>query len=307
MKLGIIGLGRMGTGIAERLLEGGHEVVAWNRHADKVQPLVDKGATRAETIADFKNLPAPRVVWAMVPAGEATEEVIFGENGLASTLEPGDIIIDGGNSHYTDSVAHSKRLLADHNIHLIDIGTSGGLSGRENGYCLMVGGDTGSYEHIKPALESIDQSGGLGHFGPAGAGHYVKMVHNAIEYGMMQSMAEGFDLLMHCEYADLDLHQVADVWQHGSIVESFLIGLCRNVFATNPHLDGIEGYVAENGEARWTVEAAKAHHVTLPSVELALKVRADSQTGTVTDTTRILAALRQEFGGHSIEKPTVTE
>jgi 6-phosphogluconate dehydrogenase len=239
----------------------------------------------------------------MVPAGEATEDMIFGNEGLVNVLEPGDIIIDGGNSHYPDTVRRSKALLADHNIHLIDIGTSGGLSGRENGYCLMVGGDTESYQHIKPALETIAQPDGLELFGPSGAGHYVKMVHNGIEYGMMQAIAEGFDLLLHCEYADLDLAKAVDVWQHGSIVQSFLVGLAKNVFVETPHLEGIEGYVAENGEGRWTLESAKKHGVEMPALQTSLDVRAASRDGKVSDTTRMLAALRLQFGGHSIEKP----
>ncbi len=302
MKIGIIGLGKMGAGIAERLQKAGHDVMAYNRSAEKVEPIVAAGGTRATTYNDFVALPTPRVVWLMVPAGEVVDEVLFADGGLASVLEAGDIIIDGGNSHYTDTVARGQKL-AKQNLHLVDVGTSGGLGGRVNGYCLMVGGDPNALKTAKPIFEAIAQPGGYGHFGGSGAGHYVKMVHNAIEYGMMQSIAEGFALLKGCEYADLDLEKTADVWQHGSIVQSYLVGLAKNIFAQNPTLAGIDGYVAENGEARWTVEAAKKNNIDIPSVELALKVRADSATGKVSDTTRILAALRQQFGGHSIERP----
>ncbi len=301
MKIGIIGLGRMGSGLAQRLLEGGHEVMAYNRHADKVAPIVAAGGIQATAYADFKNLPTPRVVWVMVPAGEAVDEVVFGPSGLTSVLEPGDIIVDGGNSHYTDTVKRSQKL-ADHKIILVDIGTSGGLGGRKNGYCLMVGGTKEAFDHIEPALKTIAQKDGYGFFGDSGAGHYTKMVHNAIEYGMMQSIAEGCALLMEGEFRDVSLAKAADVWQHGSIIQSYLVGLIENIFTDNPTLDGIPGIVNENGEARWTVEAAKRLGVELPSIELSLHVRADSQAGKVTNTTKILAALRNQFGGHSFEK-----
>lgn len=304
MKIGIVGLGRMGAGIAERLLKNDHEVMAFNRHADKVAPIVALGGEHAASYRDFAALPKPRMVWTMVPAGEATDEVIFGPEGLSSVLEAGDIIIDGGNSHYTDTVKRSQQLLDKHGIRLLDAGTSGGLVGREQGYAVMVGGDKEAYEHVEPALKVIAQPGGLGHFGPSGAGHYVKMVHNGIEYGMMQSIAEGFDLLKNGQYKDdLDLSKLAELWQHGSIIESFLVGLAKNIFTENPKLENIEGYVAENGEGRWTVDAGKEIGIELPSIQLSLDVRAASREGKVNDTTRILAALRNEFGGHSIEKP----
>ncbi len=303
MKIGIVGLGRMGAGIAERLLKNGHEVMAFNRHPDKVAPIVALGGEHAKKYADFAKLPSPRVVWIMVPAGQATEEVIFGPEGVASVLEAGDIIIDGGNSHYTDTIERGQRLISNHNIHLLDCGTSGGLSGRNNGYCIMVGGDAASYIHVEPILAVIAQPGGIGHFGPGGAGHYVKMVHNGIEYGMMQSIAEGLDLLKNGQYKGVDLAKLVNVWQHGSIIQSYLVGLTEEIFAKNPTLNGIEGYVAENGEGRWTVEAGKAANIPLPSIELSLKVRADSRAGQISDTTRFLAAMRQLFGGHSIDKP----
>lgn len=303
MKIGIVGLGRMGAGIAERLLKNDHQVLAYNRHADKVAPIVALGGEHAATLADFAKLPTPRVVWVMVPAGDATEAVIFGADGLTSILEPGDIIIDGGNSHYTDTMERGQRLLKNYQIQLIDCGTSGGLGGRLNGYCIMAGGDNASYAHVQPILSIIAQPGGLGHFGPTGAGHYVKMVHNGIEYGMMQSIAEGLDLLKNGQFKGLDMAKLIDVWQHGSIVESYLVGLTHALFTQNPQLTGIEGFVAENGEGRWTVEAGQAAGIPLPSIALSLQVRADSRAGKVTDTTRFLAAMRQLFGGHSIEKP----
>ncbi len=304
MKIGIVGLGRMGAGIAERLLKNDHEVMAYNRHADKVAPIVALGGEHAATYADFAKLPKPRVVWIMVPAGEATEEVIFGNQGVLSVLEPGDIIIDGGNSHYTDTVERGRRLLENHQIQLVDCGTSGGLGGRTNGYCIMVGGQPDSYKHVEPILAVIAQPGGLGHFGPTGAGHYVKMVHNGIEYGMMQSIAEGLDLLKNGQFKGLNMTNLIDVWQHGSIVESYLVGLTKAIFEQNPQLAGIEGYVAENGEGRWTVDAGQEAGIPLPSIALSLQVRADSRAGKVTDTTRFLAAMRQLFGGHSIDKPS---
>ncbi len=302
MKIGIVGLGRMGAGITERLLAHKHQVMAYNRHADKVAPFVVLGGEHAANYADFAKLPQPRVVWVMVPAGEATEEVIFGSGGLTSVLQKGDIIIDGGNSHYTDTIERSQRL-KNLGINLLDCGTSGGLGGRDNGYCIMVGGDQPSYEHVEPILSVIAQPGGLGFFGPNGAGHYVKMVHNGIEYGMMQSIAEGLDLLKNGQFKGIDLAKLVDVWQHGSIIQSYLVGLTKAIFEQNPKLEGIEGYVAENGEGRWTVEAGKEAGIPLPSIELSLQVRADSRSGKVSDTTRFLAAMRQLFGGHSIDKP----
>ncbi|MFI5240556.1 MAG: phosphogluconate dehydrogenase (NAD(+)-dependent, decarboxylating) [Candidatus Saccharimonadia bacterium] len=303
MKIGLVGLGRMGTGISERLLKNGHEVVVFNRHAEKAAPLVALGAEHALRYSDFANLPKPRIVWVMVPAGEATEEVIFGPEGLVHTLEAGDIIIDGGNSHYTDTVAHSKKLTEEFGIHLLDCGTSGGLVGRERGYCVMVGGDEEAYKIFRPALDVIAQPGGYGYFGKSGAGHYVKMVHNGIEYGMMQSIAEGLALIKNGQYMGVELPKLIEVWQHGSIIESFLVGLGKTIFEANPNLDGISGYIAENGEGRWTVDAAKEVNLEMPSIQLALDIRASSRDGKVSDTTRIVAALRQQFGGHSIEKP----
>ena len=303
MKIGLVGLGRMGSGISERLLKNGHEVVVFNRHAEKAAPLVALGAEHAVSYSDFTNLPKPRIVWVMVPAGEATEEVIFGPEGLVHTLESGDIIIDGGNSHYTDTIAHSKRLAEEFGIRLLDCGTSGGLVGREKGYCVMVGGDEEAYKTFRPALEVIAQPGGFGHFGKSGAGHYVKMVHNGIEYGMMQSIAEGLALIKNGQYMGVELPKLIEVWQHGSIIESFLVGLGKIIFEANPNLDGISGYIAENGEGRWTVDAAKEVNMEMPSIQLSLDIRAASREGKVSDTTRIVAALRQQFGGHSIEKP----
>lgn len=303
MKIGIVGLGRMGGGIAERLLAHKHQVMAYNRHADKIAPFVALGGEPASSLADFINLPVPRVVWVMVPAGEATEEVIFGSGGLSEVLQRGDIIIDGGNSRYTDTIDRSNRL-ANLGIKLIDCGTSGGLGGRANGYCIMVGGDETAFHHVKPILTIIAQPGGLGYFGPSGAGHYVKMVHNGIEYGMMQSIAEGLDLLKNGQFkGQLDLAKLANVWQHGSIIQSYLVGLAQTIFTANPSLEGIEGYVSENGEGRWTVESGKEASIPLPSIELSLQVRAESRAGKVSDTTRILTAMRQLFGGHSIKKP----
>jgi 6-phosphogluconate dehydrogenase len=302
MKIGIVGLGRMGAGIAERLLAHHHEVMAFNRHSDKLEPILALGGERASTYSDFAHLPQPRIVWVMVPAGDATEEVIFGNGGLADTLQSGDIIIDGGNSKYTDTMERGHRLKAQ-GIELVDCGTSGGLGGRTNGYCIMVGGSKESYLHVVSILKVIAQPGGLGHFGPTGAGHYVKMVHNGIEYGMMQSIAEGLNLLKNGQFKGLDLEKLIDVWQHGSIVQSYLVGLTQDIFAANPELEGIEGYVAENGEGRWTVEAAEAAGIPVPSIKLSLDVRSDSRAGKVSDTTRFLAAMRQLFGGHSIDKP----
>jgi 6-phosphogluconate dehydrogenase len=301
MNIGIIGLGRMGSGLAHRLLEGGHEVLAYNRSQDKVTPIVEAGGKQVKTLEDFKQLPTPRVVWVMLPAGEVTEEIIFGDGGLTSILEKGDILIDGGNSHYTDTITRALRL-RKHGIEMLDIGTSGGLGGRENGYCLMIGGPKEAYDHITPVLGTIAQPEGYGYFGTSGAGHYTKMVHNAIEYGMMQSIAEGCALLMEGEFRDVSLAKAANVWQHGSIVQSYLVGLIEQIFTENPTLKGVPGVVNENGEARWTVEAAKRLGVELPSIELSLQVRRESQEGKVTNTTKILASLRNKFGGHSFEK-----
>lgn len=297
MQIAIVGLGKMGGNMVKRLLGGGHQVVAWDRDPAVVEKLAKEGATGATSLADMvSKLAAPRAIWVMVPAGAPTESTI---EELSKLLSANDIVIDGGNSNFKDSVRHAAEL-DQKKIRFLDAGTSGGVWGLENGYCLMVGGDKSAYEHILPALTTLAPKDGLGYFGGPGAGHYVKMVHNGIEYAMMQAYAEGFELLKECEYK-FDLRQVTKVWNHGSVVRSWLCELAERAFNKDPELSELKAFVNDSGEGRWTVDECVRLAVSAPTIALSLFARFASRKDNGFGL-RVLAALRNEFGGHAVKK-----
>jgi 6-phosphogluconate dehydrogenase len=300
MHIGIIGLGKMGGKIALRLLKYGHEVVVYNRHQDKVDVVVKEGGIGFSNMDKFiekMNGYETPTVWVMVPSGEVTNNILLD---LSQKLKEGSIIIDGGNSNYKDTVKTGE-ILTKNNKKFLDIGTSGGLWGYENGYCLMAGGDKNSYDHIEPILKDLATENGYQHMGKSGSGHYVKMVHNGIEYGMMQAYAEGFEILKAKKEFDLDLDKVTNVWRHGSIIESFLLDLTEDMFKEDPELSKVRGWVEDSGEGRWTVLEAIENNVTAPVITLALMQRFRSRKEE-TFTDKVLASLRNEFGGHSIKE-----
>ena len=288
MKLGIVGLGRMGDGMRERLRRAGHEVVGYDLNPDV------SDAASLEELVDA--LPAPRVVWLMVPAGDPTEQMV---ERVGALLAEGDVVVDGGNSLYKDSIRRDK-LLAERGVRFVDAGTSGGIWGLRGGFCLMVGGDPDAVAVIEPALAALAPEDGYAHVGPSGAGHYTKMVHNGIEYGMMQAYAEGFDLLKAYD-AELDLHQIADLWQHGSVVRSWLLELAERALADDPGLDRLQPYVEDSGEGRWTAIEAVDRGVPASVITDALYARFASRDER-SFALRMLAALRNEFGGHAVRE-----
>jgi 6-phosphogluconate dehydrogenase len=297
MKLAIIGLGRMGANMARRLLRDGHEVVVHNRSREPIDELAAEGAIPAydhdELVA---KLEAPRVVWLMVPAGDPVDQQIAE---VAPRLERGDIIVDGGNSRFLDTLARGEKLEAQ-GIRYVDAGTSGGIWGLELGFNLMVGGPDDAIAVIEPALKSLAPEDGYLHVGPTGAGHYVKMVHNGIEYGIMQAYAEGFEIL-HKSRFDLDLRAIAHLWNQGSVIRSWLLELAEAAFAEDPHLDQLKGWVNDSGEGRWTVEESIALDVPAPTIYMALASRFYSRDDNAFSH-RVLAALRNQFGGHAVVK-----
>ncbi len=297
MQIAIIGLGKMGGNMVKRLLGGGHSVVAYDRDSAAIERAVKDGAKGATSLADLvKKLDAPRAVWVMVPSGAPTEATI---DELGQLLLPEDILIDGGNTNFHDDVRRAAKL-ATKKIRFLDAGTSGGIWGLEVGYCLMVGGDRSAYEAVLPALTTLAPKGGLGYFGAAGAGHFSKMVHNGIEYALMQSYAEGFELLAASEYG-YDLHALAKVWNNGSVIRSWLLELAENAFAKDPKLAGLKAYVDDTGEGRWTVNEAIARAVPVPTIAASLFARFGSRQEN-SFAMRVLAALRSEFGGHAVKK-----
>jgi len=297
MEIGIVGLGKMGGNMAERLIQRGHRVVGSDLNADARKRLSDLGGVDVGSVTELigKLEQSPKVLWSMVAAGKVTDMVI-GE--AADHLQPGDIIIDGGNSKYTESVRRYNEL-KPRGIHFLDAGTSGGIWGLQEGYCLMVGGDKEAFAAVEPLLLALAPEGGLLHAGPAGAGHYVKMVHNGIEYAMMQSYAEGFEILKASPYPDLDLHAICELWRHGSVVRSWLLDLAADAFAKDPNLDRLKGYVDDSGEGRWTVMESIEHAVPAPVIALSLYLRFRSRQED-SFSMKVLAALRNEFGGHAV-------
>jgi 6-phosphogluconate dehydrogenase len=295
MDVGMIGLGKMGGNMATRLVRGGHRVVGADPGAEARQALATNGGEAADDVpALVAKLKSPRAIWLMVPAGPVTESVL---TQLAALCAPGDVVIDGGNSNFHDSVRHATELGA-RGIRFLDQGTSGGVWGLTEGYCLMIGGERAAFDHVEPALKTLAPEGGYRYVGGAGAGHYSKMVHNAIEYGMMQAYAEGFELLAASDYG-YDLGALCELWMHGSVVRSWLLELAGAAFARDPKLANLKGVVQDSGEGRWTLAESLDRAVPMPVLALSLQMRFrsrqdDSFAG------KVLAALRNEFGGHAV-------
>jgi 6-phosphogluconate dehydrogenase len=283
----MIGLGRMGANMRERLRRGGHEVIGYDRNPD----ISDVGSL-SELVEKLK---PPRAAWVMVPAGDPTEATV---KELAGLLDKGDLIIDGGNSNFRDSIRRAGEL-EQKGLQFMDAGTSGGIWGLKIGYCLMVGGSDEAFRHIEPALKTLAPEDGYAHVGPAGAGHFTKMVHNGIEYAMLQAYAEGFEILEASQF-DLDLHQLAALWNHGSVVRSWLLELAESAFAKDPDLSQIRGYVEDSGEGRWTVFEAINENVPAPTIAASLFARFVSRQDDSFGM-RVIAALRNEFGGHAVK------
>jgi 6-phosphogluconate dehydrogenase len=298
MELGFIGLGRMGANMVERLLLGGHRIVAYNRSPDKTREAAEHGAMASfsieELVSSLKE--TPKAVWIMVPAGDPTTQQIVQ---LIPLLKPGDIIVDGGNSNFRDSIARA-RMLAEHEINFMDVGTSGGIWGLKNGYCMMIGGKREIFEHMRPLLSTLaPNEDGYDYFGSHGAGHFTKMVHNGIEYGMMQAYGEGFDIIKASDY-DVDLSRLSKVWNNGSVVRSWLLELAERAFQQDGNgLDEIRGYVEDSGEGRWTVLEAIAASIPAPVITLSLMARFYSRQQE-SYTAQVIAALRNQFGGHAV-------
>lgn len=299
MKLGLVGLGKMGQQINARVHEAGHEVVVLDPSAEAVAGAVAAGAVAATDRADLvAQLGERPVVWLMIPAQAVVDELAA----FLEVLPAGAVVIDGGNSDYRNT-RHNAEAAQARSIELVDIGTSGGVHGITDGFSMMVGGSDAAVAQVTPIIEALAQTDGWRHFGSTGAGHFIKMVHNGIEYGVMEAYAEGYRLLNDTDqFADLDLGAIAKVWQHGSIIQSHLNQLAQEVLATNPTLEGVDGVVAESGEARWTLETAEQQQIELPVIKASLDVRAASQQGKISYATKLLAALRNAFGGHSINQ-----
>ncbi|MFQ5398791.1 MAG: phosphogluconate dehydrogenase (NAD(+)-dependent, decarboxylating) [Anaerolineae bacterium] len=301
MELAMIGLGKMGANMACRLIRGGHQVTGYNRSPGTTRTLAEEeGLIPAFSLAEaVEKLSAPRVAWVMVPAGNPTESVI---NELASLCRPGDLIVDGGNSNYKDTMRRGADL-AEQGIHFMDVGTSGGIWGLAEGYSMMVGGSDEAVACLRPALETLapgpDQ--GWGHVGPTGAGHFVKMVHNGIEYGLMQAYAEGFEIMRAKKEFALDLHHIAEIWRFGSVVRSWLLDLTANALADDQELSGIKGYVPDSGEGRWTVFEAIDLDVPATVITHSLMARFTSRQDE-SYAAKLLAAMRNQFGGHAVVK-----
>ena len=298
MKLAMIGLGRMGGNMVERLMRHGLETVVFDRSPDTVAKYAGLGAAGAKDLQDLvRQLPTPRVIWIMVPAGDPVDQTIAV---LMPMLSAGDIIIDGGNSNFHDTIRRAERLRSDR-VELIDSGTSGGIWGLENGYCLMVGGSDTAVKHCEPIFRALAPESGYVHVGPSGSGHYVKMVHNGIEYGLLQAYAEGYEILHESKtFPNLDLGAIAEVWQHGSVVRSWLNELAALAFSRDVSLSAIKGWVADSGEGRWTVQEAIDLDVPAPVITLSLQARFRSRQ-TESFGAKVIAALRNEFGGHAVK------
>ncbi len=300
MELAMIGLGKMGLNMATRLVRGGHQVVGYDRAADSVAAVKKMGGDGAGSLEEMaKKLPAPRIVWIMVPAGGPTDDIV---QQLSQLLGKGDVVIDGGNSNYKDSIRHAQ-VLESNGIDFVDCGTSGGIWGLEEGYSLMIGGKPDVVQRLSPIFETLApaKDKGWGYVGPHGAGHFVKMVHNGIEYGMMQSFAEGFDIMRAKQEFSLDLPKIAEIWRFGSVVRSWLLDLTARALQADPTLDDVEPWVEDSGEGRWTVAEAIDHNIPAPIITLALEMRLVSRDQE-NFAARLLAALRNQFGGHAVKK-----
>ena len=300
MELGMIGLGRMGGNMVLRLLRGGHRVVAYDPSAEAVQKVVKEGATGVTSIKELvSRLNKPRAVWMMAPAGEPTETTL---STLTGYLSLNDVVIDGGNANYKDSMRRAASL-ATKGLFFLDVGVSGGIWGLTEGYCLMVGGDPAAYERLEPVFRTLAPAPdrGYGHIGPSGAGHFVKIVHNGIEYGAMEAYAEGFELMQAKREFGLDLAQIAELWRHGSVVRSWLLDLTASALKENPKLSNLQAYVEDSGEGRWTVQESIDLGIPLPVITQSLQVRFRSRQEQPFGA-RLLAALRNKFGGHAVKE-----
>ncbi len=299
MKLAMIGLGKMGFNMAKRLLQGGHDVVVYNRTREKTDELAQEGAIPAYALEEVaENLSSPRVVWIMLPAGPVVDEHV---DQFGSLLSSGDIVVDGGNSYFKDDLKH-EALLKEKNVRYMDAGVSGGVWGLQIGYCLMVGGDSEVYRIVEPALATLAPKDGYLHCGPVGSGHFVKMVHNGIEYGLMQAYAEGFEILSKSQFSkSMDFQKIAHLWNQGSVIRSWLLELAESAFSRDPKLDTIKGYVVDSGEGRWTVQQAVDLGVPAPVIATSLFTRFASRMDDSFGN-KVLAALRHEFGGHAVVK-----
>ncbi len=296
MELAILGLGRMGSNMVKRLRRDDHRVIAWNRSPEPVKEAEADGAVGAHSIDDVvSQLSTPRVIWMMVPHGDPVDSMI---EDLLPKLDSGDILIDGGNSNWKKSVERAEKVRS-RGVNYLDIGVSGGIWGLEVGYCLMIGGDEASYRHAEPAFKTLAPEDGYLLVGDNGAGHYTKMIHNGIEYGMMQAYAEGFELLDASPY-DVDMKAVADLWNQGSVVRSWLLELAGRAYEADPAMESIRGYVEDSGEGRWTIEQSIDTAVPAPVLTLALMMRFRSRQED-SYSARVVAALRKEFGGHSVK------
>lgn len=297
MQAAMIGLGRMGMNMAKRLLGGGHEVVVYNRTPEKTDQIAKEGAIGTYSLSELvERLSLPRTLWMMLPAGPPVDDHI---GQIKEILSPGDIIIDGGNTYYKDDIRRAE-LLAERNIHFMDVGVSGGIWGLEVGYCLMIGGSKKIYQYLEPLLKTLAPNEGYLYCGPTGAGHFLKMVHNGIEYGMMQAYGEGFSLLEVSPYSEsLDYAKIARLWNHGSVIRSWLLELVEAAFLKDKRLSNIRGYVEDSGEGRWTVQQAVESGVSAPVITLSLLRRFRSrEEDSFSD--KLVAALRREFGGHAV-------
>lgn len=300
MELGMVGLGRMGGNMAQRLINGGHRVVAFDPSEDARENLASAGGDSVASLADLvSSLEAPRAVWVMVPAGDITESTI---NELADELSPGDVLLDGGNANYKDSMRRAAAL-KERGLSYMDVGTSGGIWGLAEGYSLMIGGETETFRRLEPIFQTLAPSAntGYGHVGPAGAGHFVKMVHNGVEYGLMQAYAEGFELMQAKEELDLDLAQISQIWRHGSVVRSWLLDLTAAALEEEPDLGSLQAYVDDSGEGRWTVDESIDLGVPIPVITLSLQARFRSRQEQPFGA-KLLAAMRNQFGGHAVKK-----
>ena len=295
MQLAMIGLGRMGSGMTVRLMQGGHQVVVFDRSADAIAALAGKGATGASSLEDLgQKLTPPRIFWLMIPAGPPVDDTI---QRLSAILSPGDIIVDGGNSNYKDSMRRAEALRSQQ-VEFLDCGVSGGIWGLKVGFNLMVGGNEAVFKHVEPIFQTLAPPDGYAYVGPSGAGHYAKMVHNGIEYSMLQSYAEGFEILKAASFG-FDLVQLTRLWNHGSVIRSWLLELAEDAFERDPELAHIKGYVEDSGEGRWTLDEALDHAVPAPALAMSLFMRYRSRQDD-SFSAKVLAALRNEFGGHPV-------
>jgi 6-phosphogluconate dehydrogenase len=295
MQLAMIGLGRMGSGMTMRLLQGGHQVIVFDRSPDAIAAVGGKGATAASSLEDLgQKLKAPRIFWLMIPAGPPVDDTI---QRLSGVISPGDIIVDGGNSNYKDSIRRAETLRSQQ-VEFLDCGVSGGVWGLKVGFNLMVGGNQAVFNQVEPIFKTLAPPNGYAYVGASGAGHYAKMVHNGIEYSMLQSYAEGFEILQAAPFG-FDLVQLARLWNNGSVIRSWLLELAEDAFERDPNLAHIKGYVEDSGEGRWTLEEALAHAVPAPALAMSLFMRYRSRQDD-SFSAKVLAALRNEFGGHPV-------